>query len=214
MSQDLRSSLTFAQVQATQPHPARSPELMELIKLDPSLHLDIRYATANNFLGRPVYNEAKAFLQAPAAAALIRAHHSLESQGLGLLIFDGYRPWEVTHTFWNETPSENHLFLANPARGSRHNRGCAVDLTLCDRETGAALPMPSAFDEMTERSHIYYAGGTSEERNNRQLLQQVMVEAGFQVFDPEWWHFDHPDWPYYGLLNLSFEEVNRDINKK
>jgi D-alanyl-D-alanine dipeptidase len=212
MSQDLKSSsLTFEQVLASQPQPTRSPELRQLIELDSTLHLDIRYATANNFLGRPVYEEARAYLQAPAAAALIRAHHSLASQGLGLLIFDGYRPWEVTNTFWNETSSEKHLFLANPARGSRHNRGCAVDLTLCDRGTGEALPMPSAFDEMTERSHIYYPGGTSEERNNRQLLQQIMVEAGFQVFDSEWWHFDYSDWPHYGLLNLSFQEINRGL---
>ncbi|NJK63213.1 MAG: M15 family metallopeptidase [Synechococcaceae cyanobacterium SM2_3_1] len=207
MSQDPSSSLTFAQVQATQSQPARSPELLELTKLDPSLYLDIRYATPNNFLGRPVYTEAKAFLQAPAAAALIRAHHSLASQGLGLLIFDGYRPWDVTHTFWNQTPSEKHLFLANPARGSRHNRGCAVDLTLCELATGAELPMPSEFDEMTERSHIYYSGGSSTERANRALLQEVMTREGFLLFDPEWWHFDHPDWPFYGLLNLTFAEL-------
>ncbi len=208
MSQDRSSpSLTFEQVQASQPQPSRSPELLELIKLEPTLHLDIRYATANNFLGRPVYPEARAFLQASAAAALIRAHHSLENQGLGLLIFDGYRPWEVTHTFWNETSSEKHLFLANPARGSRHNRGCAVDLTLCDRKTGEALPMPSEFDEMTERSHIHYTGGSPTERANRDLLQQVMTTQGFLLFDPEWWHFDHPDWPFYGLLNLTFTEL-------
>src|SRR5579871_6184064 len=107
-----------------------NPDLVELIRLDPALKLDIRYASSNNFLGTPLYEEARAFLQRPAAEALVRADHKLHQQGYGLLIFDGYRPWYVTRIFWDATPPADHIYVADPAEGSRHNRGCAVDLTL------------------------------------------------------------------------------------
>src|SRR5690348_7463742 len=104
----------------------KAPDLVELITLDPSLHLDVRYATTNNFMHRPMYRQARAFLQRPAAEALMRAHQSLKAQGYGLLIFDGYRPWSVTKAFWDAaTPEQRAIeFVANPQKGSRHNRGC------------------------------------------------------------------------------------------
>jgi D-alanyl-D-alanine dipeptidase len=136
----------------------RKPELMEVTCLDPTIRLDIRYATNNNFTGATFYNQARAFLQAPAAEALARVHRRLGSLGLGLLVHDAYRPWYVTKMFWEATPQELRAFVANPARGSRHNRGCALDLTLFDRNTGQAIQMPSGYDEFTPRAYAMYPG--------------------------------------------------------
>src|SRR5215510_4642309 len=140
------------------------PDLVELVKLDSTIKLDIRYATSNNFLGRPVYREGRAFLQRPAAEALTRANRRLREKGYGLLVFDGYRPWSVTKIFWDSTPQEKKRFVADPSQGSRHNRGCAVDLTLYDTRSGREVEMPSGYDEMTERAYPNYSGGTEEQR--------------------------------------------------
>jgi D-alanyl-D-alanine dipeptidase len=185
----------------------RKSDLVELVKLDPTIKLDIHYATANNFLGTPLYTEARAFLQRPAAEALVRANHKLHEQGYGLLIFDGYRPWYVTKMFWDATPPEDHEYVADPAQGSRHNRGCAVDLTVYDLKTGKPLPMPSGYDEMSERAHADYAGGTAEERANRELLRSAMEAQGFTVYSAEWWHFDYKDWQVYPIGNVPFEKI-------
>lgn len=182
-------------------------DLVELITLDPTLELDIRYGRHDNFMGRPVYDQARAFLQRPAAEALVQIQRTLVLQGYGLLIFDGYRPWSVTRLFWDELPEEKHLYVADPARGSRHNRGCAVDLTLIELETKEPVPMPTEFDEMSERAHLDYAGCSETEGYYRELLQRVMTQGGFLSFDPEWWHFDHPDWPHYPILDLPFAEL-------
>lgn len=187
----------------------RKPELVELIKVDQTIKLDIRYAGANNFLGRPVYTEPRAFLQKPAAKALARASKRLRKEGYGLLVFDGYRPWSVTKIFWDATPADKKVFVADPAKGSRHNRGCAVDLSLYDLKTGKEVEMPGAYDEMTDRSHVNYKGGTDEQRRLRDLLRREMEREGFQVYDPEWWHFDYKDWKEYPILNVSFSEIGR-----
>ncbi len=139
-------------LKAQPPHESgrfRRPELVELIKLDPTIKLDIRYATDNNFMSTPLYSQARAFLQRPAAQALLRAHRALRKQGYGLLIHDGYRPWFVTKMFWEATPDDKKIFVADPAKGSRHNRGCAVDLTLYDLKTGEAVEMPSGYSKET-----------------------------------------------------------------
>lgn len=185
----------------------RKPELVELVELDKGLRLDIRYATANNFTGRAVYTEARAFLQRPAAEALKRAHAALRKQGYGIVVFDGYRPWSVTKLFWDLTPEDKKQFVADPRRGSRHNRGCAVDLTLFDLKTGRQVSMPGEYDEMSERSHINYAGGAAEQRRLRDLLRAAMEAEGFQVYEPEWWHYDYKDWREYPILNLSFAQI-------
>ena len=187
--------------------PFRKPELVELVKLDPTLRLDIRYSSSNNFLGRPVYREARAFLQRPAALALRRVNRKLRRRGYGLLIFDGYRPWSVTKIFWDETPEDKRAFVADPRQGSRHNRGCAVDLTLFDLKSGQRLPMPSDYDDFSERAHPAYGGGTIEGRRNRDILRAAMESEGFTVYENEWWHFDYKGWGKYAILNLSFEEV-------
>ena len=183
------------------------PDLVELIKLEPTLQLDIRYATKNNFLGRPVYKQARAFLQRPAAESLVRAHRKLKDQGFGLAIFDGYRPWSVTKTFWDATPEDKKIFVADPQKGSRHNRGCAVDLTLFVLETGKQVEMPGAYDEMTERSHINFAGGSEQSRRLRDTLRAAMESEGFVVFEPEWWHYDYKDWQKYPILNVPFSKL-------
>ncbi len=189
----------------------RQPDLIELVRLDRTLRLDIRYATANNFVGRPLYTQARAFLQRPAAEALVRVQRALRRQGYGLSVFDGYRPWQVTKLFWDLTPADKKQFVADPARGSRHNRGCAVDLTLSDLRTGRQVSMPGEYDEMSERSHINYTGGTAEQRRLRDLLRAAMEAEGFTVYEPEWWHYDYQDWKQYPILNLSFAELGRTV---
>jgi D-alanyl-D-alanine dipeptidase len=184
-----------------------SNDLVELTKLDPTIKLDIHYASTNNFLGEPVYTQARAFLQRPAAEALVRANQKLHALGLGLLVFDGYRPWYVTRIFWDATPPNLHDYVANPAQGSKHNRGCAVDLTLFDLKTGQPLPMPSAYDEMSERAHPDYRGGAADERANRELLRHAMEKEGFTVYEFEWWHFDYKDWLRYRIQNVPFEKL-------
>src|SRR5262249_10833956 len=144
--------------------PFRAPDLVELQALDPTIKLDIRYATSNNFVGRPVYDAGRAFLQRPAAEALLRAHKALAAQGYGLLLLDAYRPWPVTKTFWDVTPPAQREFVANPSKGSKHNRGCAVDLSLYSLATGKEVPMPSPYDDFTKKAYPDYPGGTAEER--------------------------------------------------
>ena len=183
------------------------PDLVEVVKLDPTIKLDMRYATTNNFVSTAFYKEGRAFLQRPAAEALARANHALRELGYGLLIHDSYRPWYVTKMFWDATPEDKRVFVANPATGSRHNRGCAVDLTLYDLKTGKPIQMVSGYDEFSGRAYPYYPGGTSLQRWHRRLLRKAMEAEGFTVFDAEWWHFDYQDWRKYPILNLRFEEI-------
>jgi D-alanyl-D-alanine dipeptidase len=186
----------------------RKPELVELTALDPAIHLDIRYATSNDFLGTPVYTQVRAFLQRPAAEALVGALHKLQPLGYGLLIHDAYRPWYVTKIFWDATPAEGKIFVADPKEGSRHNRGCAVDLTLYDLATGKPIEMPGTYDEMSPRSFPDYPGGTSLQRWHRDLLRRAMNSEGFTVYEHEWWHFDYKDWREYPILNFKFEDLH------
>lgn len=184
-------------------------DLVELTSLDPTIKLDIRYATAFNFAGRIFYKEGRAFLQRPAAEAVVRAHRKLRKQGFGLMIHDGYRPWQVTRQFWDLTPVEKRAFVADPSQGSRHNRGCAVDLTLYQLKSGLAVEMPSGYDEMSERAHPDYPGGTAVERKNRELLRKAMEAEGFTVFDNEWWHFDYRDWKRYRINDIAFDQIGK-----
>jgi len=176
-------------------------DLVDLTTVDARIRLDVRYAGSNNFLKTPVYSRPRALLQRPAAEALARAQRTLAPQGYGLLIHDAYRPWWVTWVFWEATPPRLRDFVANPARGSRHNRGCAVDLTLYDLKTGLPLEMPSLYDEMSERAYPDYPGGPAEARRLRDLLRQAMEKEGFSVYEYEWWHFDYQDWRRYRIGN-------------
>jgi CubicO group peptidase (beta-lactamase class C family)/D-alanyl-D-alanine dipeptidase len=187
----------------------RSPSArVDVTRLDPTITLDVRYATTDNFLGVPVYREPRAFLQRPAAEALVRAHRRLADQGYGLLIHDAYRPWYVTRVFWEATPEDKHVFVANPAQGSKHNRGCAADLTLYRLVDRQPVRMPGVYDEMSERSYPDFPGGTSEQRYLRHVLRRAMEDEGFSVNEAEWWHFDYRDWSRYGIQNLTFEQLD------
>lgn len=185
----------------------RESDLMELTTLDPTIRLDIRYATDRNFLSTPVYTQARAFLQRPAAEALVRAHRALRSLGFGLLIHDGYRPWYVTKMFWDGTPESDHVFVADPSQGSKHNRGGAVDLTMYDLKTGKPVVTTGGYDEMSDRSYPDYPGGTSRQRALREILREAMEAQGFTVYEAEWWHFDWKDWRQYRIGNTRFEDL-------
>lgn len=202
-----------AQVQLPKEENKREADLVELTKLDKTIKLDIRYATANNFVGRAVYPEARAFLQRPAAEAVAKVHKWLGKQGLGIVIYDGYRPWSITKLFWEVVREDQKAFVADPAKGSKHNRGCAVDLGIYDLKTGKAIPMPSGYDEFTERASPNYSGGNEEERNNRDKLRQLMESNGFTVNPNEWWHFDYNGWQNYAIYDIAFSEVGK-VKKK
>ena len=202
------ASLAFAQeTPPKDPSATRAPDLVELIKLDPTIKLDIRYAGTNNFLGKPVYKEARAFLQRPAAEAVVRAHRALAAHGYGLLIHDGYRPWAITKLFWDMTSGKQREFVADPKSGSKHNRGAAVDLTMYELKTGKPVQMPGDYDEMTERSYPDYAGGTAEQRARRDRLRTVMEAEGFTVEPNEWWHYNYKDWREYPILDIPFSAI-------
>jgi D-alanyl-D-alanine dipeptidase len=190
-----------------EPGPFGEADLVELTALEPGIRLDVKYARSDNFLGRPVYREARVFLQRPAAEAVARVHRKLAEKGFGLMVFDGYRPWAVTKAFWDATPDDKKLFVADPRRGSRHNRGCSVDLTLYQLGTGKAADMGSGYDEFSPRSYATWEGGTREQLGNRELLRGTMEREGFFVYPWEWWHFDYKDWRDWPLLDVPFEKL-------
>lgn len=185
------------------------PDLVELIKLDPTIRLDVRYATTNNLFGTVFYSEPRAFLQRPAAESLVRVSSKLKPLGYGLLVHDAYRPWYVTKVFWDATPTDKKLFVADPAKGSRHNRGAAVDITLYDLRTTQPIEMVSTYDETTDRAYPDYPGGTSLQRWHRDLLRSAMEAEGFTVYPAEWWHFDFNDWQKYPIQNVRFDEISK-----
>ncbi|MCP4782111.1 MAG: serine hydrolase [Fuerstiella sp.] len=203
---DLREA-ALAASPPPEPGDYRDPDLVELTSLDPTIKLDIRYASTNNFTGAVFYRQPRAFMQRPAAEAVVRAHQRLKEQGLGLLIHDAYRPWYVTKMFWDATPDTLKDFVANPARGSRHNRGCAVDLTLYDLSTGEPIQMVAGYDEFSPRSFPLYPGGTSRQHWYRELLRRTMEAEDFTIYEFEWWHFDYKDWKKYRIGNLTFEQI-------
>jgi D-alanyl-D-alanine dipeptidase len=196
---------------AAQPPVERGPflpsDLVELTTLDPTIKLEIRYATSNNLFGTPFYSQARAFLQRPAAEALVRVNAALRQRGFGLLVHDGYRPWYVTKMFWDASPADKHVFVADPATGSKHNRGAAVDLTLYDLATGAPVEMVSTYDETSPRAYPNYPGGTSRQRWHRALLRRAMEAERFTVYEAEWWHFDYADWQKYPIGNADFNRL-------
>lgn len=185
----------------------RPTDLVELKKLIPRIKLDIRYATTNNLFGAVFYGEPRAFLQRPAAESLDRVNRKLNRLGYGLLVHDAYRPWYVTKVFWEATPDDKKIFVADPSKGSRHNRGAAVDITLYDLKTGKPVEMVSTYDETTDRAYPDYPGGTSLQRWHRKLLRDYMEAEGFTVYDAEWWHFDYKDWQKYTIGNVPFDRI-------
>jgi D-alanyl-D-alanine dipeptidase len=178
--------------------------LVDIRTVNRNIRLDIRYATTNNFLKRKLYTVAKCALRASVAQKLALVQTDLEKIGLGLKVYDCYRPFSVTKQMWEFLPDPN--YVANPARGSRHNRGAAVDLTLVDR-TGKELEMPTPFDDFTKKAHRDYNGGSTQSRKNRQTLEDAMKKQGFIGITTEWWHFDSEDWQKFAILDISLGAI-------
>lgn len=185
----------------------RKPDLVEVNKIEPSTKLDVRYATENNFMGAPFYDQPRFFLQRPAADGLIRAHRKLAEHGFGIVLIDGYRPWYATRMFWDAVPPESRPFVADPSQGSRHNRGCAADISMFELASGKVVEMPGRYDEPSSRSSPLHVGGTSLERWRRDLLKNAMEAEGFDVYVNEWWHFDFGEWREYPVMNVDFAEI-------
>jgi len=196
------AALVLAVVMATgcRSVPDKPDDFVELAKVIPKLALDIRYATTNNFTGRKVYADARCFLRWGSAEKLKRVQKELATEGLGLKIFDGFRPLAVQRRFWEIMPDDR--YVANPAKGSRHNRGAAVDLTLIRLSDGQELPMPTPFDDFSERAGRDYTNLPAEVIRNRELLRRVMERNGFVGLTTEWWHFDDVDWKNYPIAEL------------
>ena len=183
-----------------------SNKLVNLQKIIPDVKLDIRYATKNNFLGEPVYNSSYAFLRLPAATALQKVQEELKIMGLGIKVYDAYRPYSATVKFYNKV--KDTVYVASAWTGSRHNRGCAIDLTLISLKTGKALDMPTGFDSFLEKAHSDYLNLPPDEIKNRDLLIGVMAKYGFINYPGEWWHYDFKDWKKFNLMDISFEQLN------
>lgn len=184
---------------------ADTEALVEPTKLDPTIRLDLRYATANNFTGVVVYPAARCWLRRDVAERLVRVQARLRAQHLGLALFDCYRPFSVQQRFWALVPDPRYVAEpvvenGKPTAGSKHNRGAAVDLTLVDAN-GTELPMPTAFDDFSERAHRNAQDASPEALRNRALLEDAMRAEGFEPLPTEWWHFDGPDWQRYELID-------------
>lgn len=179
--------------------------LVAVTSLDPTIRLDVRYATENNILHRPLYPVVRVYLRAPAARALADVQRELAAAGLGLKVFDGYRPYRVTRQLWE--PLKNPDYVADPAKGSRHNRGAAVDLTIVDLRTGEEIPMPTGYDEMTPRAAQAYNELPPNVLANRAKLRDVMTRHGFDPLPSEWWHFDYHGWERFELMDVPLEDV-------
>lgn len=178
----------------------RADDLVDVQKMIPSIVLDIRYATTNNFTGQRLYPFARCYLRRAAAEKLRAAQAELALSGCGLKIFDGYRPLAVQRRMWEVFPQPG--YVADPKKGSRHNRGAAVDVTLIRLTDGAELTMPTSYDDFTERAHRNFMDLPAEAIQNRTLLESVLTRHGFVGLPTEWWHFDDAAWQNYPLLDI------------
>lgn len=188
----------------------RAAGMVEPVLLDPGIRLDMRYATTNNFTGVQVYPSARCYLREDIARRVVAAHRALRRKGLGLKLYDCYRPFSVQEAFWRVMPDERYVLEPRRENGamvksSRHNRGAAVDATLVDRK-GRELPMPTEFDDFTEKAHRGSKAPSAEARRNSEVLERAMTEQGFVGLPTEWWHFDGPGWESYDPLDVPLPE--------
>ena len=179
--------------------------LIDIKHYIPEIVLDIRYATTDNFTKEQIYTLAKAFLRRPVADSLKKVQMELSKIGLGLKVFDAYRPYAATLKFYEVFPDTT--YVAAPWKGSRHNYGCAVDLTLIELKTGRELRMPTEFDDFTSKAHHDYNDLPKDVIENRELLKKVMEKYGFKIYPDEWWHYDFYDWQNYEILDIPFEKL-------
>lgn len=180
-------------------------ELVDLKEFIPGIVLDIRYATPNNFTGERIYTLARAYTRRPVAEALRRVQASLKEAGYGIKIFDAYRPYQATVKFYEVY--HDTTYVASPYRGSRHNRGCAIDMTLIDLKTGKELPMPTGYDSFQKAAWPSTPVADPVIRKNRSMLIDAMEEQGFKVNASEWWHFDFIGWDRFDVMDIDFEEL-------
>jgi zinc D-Ala-D-Ala dipeptidase len=182
---------------------AAQMDLVNIQQIAPSVRLDIRYATPNNFMKRKLYPVARCLLHEKVARQLQQVQTELAADNLGLKVFDCYRPLSIQKQMWKILP--DNRYVANPAQGSRHNRASAIDLTLVDLTTGKEQEMPSKFDDFSTRSHIDYDGAISVAKTNRQVLRVAMEKHGFKGISTEWWHYDSLDWKKYPVLDIPWK---------
>jgi D-alanyl-D-alanine dipeptidase len=187
------------------PGATASPDLVDLARFDPRLRFDIRYATPGNFMGRVLYPVARAMAQRPVAAALARVQTRAEAAGFGLLIFDAYRPWRITRMMWEATAPDQREFVADPRTGSRHNRGCSIDLSL--HRGGVEVTMPSPYDDFTPAAYRSNTAAPAEALAASRMLEAWMVAEGFVPLANEWWHYDWEGWRRYPIMDVPLEEV-------
>lgn len=180
-------------------------ELVEIKKAIPNITLDIRYATKNNFMQQVMYKQARAFARKPVVEALKKIQKELNKKGYGLKIFDGYRPYTITVEFYKKASDKN--FVANPAKGSKHNRGCAVDLTLINLKTGKELVMPTPYDSFSAAAAAKFENVSAEAKKNRDFLIAIMGKYQMNVLENEWWHYDFSGWKSYDLMDIPFEKL-------
>ena len=192
------SFLVLAVMSMTFETEPRDTVLVRLHDVVPNLLTDVRYATTNNFTNRILYTSDTLYARRAVAQQLLLAQRDAQSRGLQLKVFDAYRPLSIQRLMWSIVPDER--YVADPAKGSRHNRGCALDLTLCD-STGAELNMGTGYDEFTDRAAATYTDLPEDILTNRRLLESIMNAAGFDVLPSEWWHFDLRGWENYAILN-------------
>lgn len=186
--------------------------MVELKNIISGLQYDLRYASTENFMKRLMYpsTTSQTYLRLPAALALQKVQQELNSTGLGLKIFDAYRPYSVTEKFWELVRDER--YVANPAKGSGHNRGIAVDLTIISLKTGKELDMGTGFDNFTDTAHHSFASLSADVLQNRKLLRSIMEKYGFKALETEWWHYSLPDWNKFELLDIPFVQLGKSIN--
>lgn len=186
--------------------------MADLKKMIPGLYIDLKYSSTHNFMNQLLYPAGThtTYLRKPAAHALARVQHELNEKGLGLKIWDAYRPYSVTEKMWE--PVKDDRYAADPKFGSGHNRGAAVDLTIVHLATGKELNMGTGFDHFSDTAHIGFKGLPADVLQNRLLLQSVMEENGFKILETEWWHFFLPDAKKYDLMDFSFKQLHK-INK-
>lgn len=184
---------------------ASSPsDLVDLARFDFSIKQDIRYATKNNFMKQAVYPEPRCILRRSVLEALSRVQTNLKMDGLGLKVFDCYRPLSIQRKLWEVVADER--YVSDPKKGSKHNRGAAVDVTLVDKN-GNELEMPTPYNDFTKKAHRSYQGGSQKSRFHRKRLETAMQREGFMGVETEWWHFDHKDWEKFPVEDLSFQAI-------
>ena len=182
-------------------------KLVEINKYVPDVILDIRYATVNNFTGQQIYNQPRAFARLPVAEALQQVQKELKRNGLGLKIYDAYRPYAATVKFYEVY--HDTTYVASPYHGSRHNRGAAVDISLIDLTTGEELEMPTVFDDFTIKAHPDFMNLSKKALQNRRLLINILKKNGFTVYPSEWWHFDFKGWEQFEIMDFTFEQLDK-----